>query len=76
MMAPVLRRAWVSPFTTRGDFMRDNVETVFRAIETGLLTTRDEAGDWTNTVRITAHGLGVLIAPNLLIGHHKDNAAI
>lgn len=61
-LLPVLRRAWESPFTTRSDFARRNIEDVAVAACIGLLTVKhnNTLNEWGRTWRITSAGLSLL----------------
>lgn len=61
-LLPVLRRAWESPFTTRSDYARDNMEDVAMAACLGLITVKhhNTLHEWGRTWRITAAGLAQL----------------
>jgi hypothetical protein len=61
-LAPVLHRAWASPFTTRSDYARENTEQVAVAACLGLITVKhhNTLNEWGRTWRITAAGLQLL----------------
>lgn len=71
-LTDVLRAAWLSPFTTRGNFARENAELVAMSASDGFVTTRIAAGLYGNRWAITAAGLKHIA---LLTADHEADPA-
>ena len=56
----VLYAAWFSPFTTRSDFARANVEEIGILACLGLITLKQGEDVWGREWRVTAKGLQIL----------------